>query len=368
MSKPLRVLMTADAVGGVWTYAMALCRELGRSDVEVCLATMGAMPDQAQAAEASSLWNVTLRPSNYRLEWMQEPWADVEAAGDWLLDLAAAWRPDIVHLNGYAHAALAWPAPILIVAHSCVRSWWQAVKGEDAPAGWEPYTHAVRNGIAAADMVVAPSRAMLDALRLYEVRPRGDAVVPNGLPDTERPIGEKRPFVLSAGRLWDEAKNIAMLDRAAGRISWPVCVAGDDHHPVNGPIAFRHVQPLGRLTQAGLRDRMAAASIFVLPVRYEPFGLAALEAAQRGCALVLGDIPSQREVWGDAALFVPPDDEDALATAINRLISDRSALRIAAERAWKKGRDYTADRMAAAYLSIYQRLASQRERAQRRVA
>ena len=37
---------------------------------------------------------------------------------------------------------------------------------------------------------------------------------------------------------------------------------------------------------------------------YEPFGLAVLEAAQAGCALVLSDIPTFRELWDGAALFV----------------------------------------------------------------
>ena len=40
--KPIRpVLMTADPIGGVWTYVLELCRELGKTDVNVALATMG---------------------------------------------------------------------------------------------------------------------------------------------------------------------------------------------------------------------------------------------------------------------------------------------------------------------------------------
>ncbi|MEB3829625.1 glycosyltransferase [Phormidium sp. CCY1219] len=51
----------------------------------------------------------------------------------------------------------------------------------------------------------------------------------------------------------------------------------------------------------------ARAAIYAFPARYEPFGLSVLEAALSGCALVLGDIPRLREMWGDAAVFANPD-------------------------------------------------------------
>ncbi len=77
---------------------------------------------------------------------------------------------------------------------------------------------------------------------------------------------------------------------------------------------------------------LGRASIFALPARYEPFGLLPLEAALSGCALVLGDIPSLREVWGDAAWFVPPDDRDALTAAIGSLIASPRLLQRAGRR------------------------------------
>src|SRR5690606_20305051 len=102
--------------------------------------------------------------SEYALEWMDDPWADLEAAGGWLLHLERRYAPDLIHLNGYGHASLAWRAPVLVVAHSCVLSWWQAVKGESAPISWARYQAAVASGIAAADLVVAPTAAMLASL------------------------------------------------------------------------------------------------------------------------------------------------------------------------------------------------------------
>ena len=117
------------------------------------------------------LANVELRCAEFNLEWMTHPWRDVDRAGDWLLALAERTRPDVVHLNGYAHAALPWDAPVLAAAHSCVLSWWQAVYGEPAPAEWNEYRVRVGAGLQAADQIVAPSRAFAEmTARLYGLR------------------------------------------------------------------------------------------------------------------------------------------------------------------------------------------------------
>src|SRR5687768_12116285 len=105
---PKRILMTADAVGGVWSYALELARKLAAHNVEVAIATMGPEPSRLQALEAMAIPNVELIQSNFKLEWMQDPWDDLLAAGEWLLKLESSWRPDVIHLNGYTHAALPW--------------------------------------------------------------------------------------------------------------------------------------------------------------------------------------------------------------------------------------------------------------------
>jgi glycogen(starch) synthase len=132
-SSPLRVLMTADTVGGVWTYAIDLARALGGEGVEVGLATMGAIPSPSQRREAKSIATLQLFESEFRLPWMEQPWEDVEAAGRWLTDLSARLMPDVIHLNEPVYADLPWSLPTVAVGHSCVLSWWQAVLGEKAP-------------------------------------------------------------------------------------------------------------------------------------------------------------------------------------------------------------------------------------------
>src|SRR5947209_19468184 len=99
MNRPRRILMTADTVGGVWTYAMELVRALEHHGIEVALATMGALPNRQQREEVAALGSVELYESSYKLEWMDSPWRDLAAAGEWLVDLQERVQPDVVHLN-----------------------------------------------------------------------------------------------------------------------------------------------------------------------------------------------------------------------------------------------------------------------------
>ena len=337
--------MSTDAVGGVWTYATELRTQLEARGVDVVLATLGpqAPPDRRSPHLAC------------RLEWQPDPWDDVAASGRWLLELAARTGADVVHLNGFAHGALPWAVPVVVAAHSCVLSWHEAVRGAPADASWARYRDAVAAGLRAADAVVAPTAAMGDALERHYDLERRPTVVHNGIVVPPPRRRAKARLVLAAGRLWDEAKGLDALDGAAARLRWPVAVAG-----VAGASSARHAHLLGALPRDELRALMGEAAIFAHPARYEPFGLVVLEAALAGCALVLGDIASLRELWDGAALFVAPGDEVALAEACARLIADERERGRLAAAARRRAERYDAATMADAYMGLYTRLREQR--------
>ena len=347
----MRILLTTDTVGGVWTYAVELCRGLSQQRVEIALATMGAPLSPSQWDEVRPMGHVHVFQSAYELEWMEEPWEDLEKAGKWLLDIEAEFQPDLIHLNGYAHGSLPWRVPTVVVAHSCVLSWFEAVKHEPAPASWDRYHRAVTRGLHAADAVVAPSRAMLDAVIRHYGPPRDSRVIHNGRSCEllTRPVA-KEPIILSAGRLWDESKNVRTLAAAAPSISWPVYVAGEasQREP--------RVHELGKLSPVDLAGWFSRAAIYCLPARYEPFGLSILEAALARCALVVGDIPSLQEIWGDAALYVGPDDASALAATLNDLISNADQRELMSGRAAERAKDFSRDRMVQSYLDLYREM------------
>jgi glycosyltransferase involved in cell wall biosynthesis len=344
---PRKVLMTADTTDDVWTYSVDLAYGLTERGVEVALATMGDPLNDSQREKVERIPRLKVFESSFKTEWMDDPWRDVEKAGDWLLGLEERIGPEIIHLNGYAHGALPWSAPKVMVGHSCLRSWWRAVKGEDAP-DCERYTAEVAAGLEAADLVIAPSEAMLASLGENYGEPRRSRVIYNGRDAKTFKPGAKEPIVFAAGRLGDEAKNFEALEAAAPNLPWPVFVAGD-----GGEARPHHTRQLGRLSPRALAAWLGRASIFCLPSRYEPFGLSILEAALSGCALVLGDIPSLREIWRHRAVLVPPGDPEALADAVRRLIEDpdrRSAL-AAGGRA--RALQLTPGKMVDSYLAAY---------------
>ncbi len=370
---PKKVLMTADTVGGVWTYALELAAGLGGHGVEVALATMGAPLTPQQREASGQIPNLEVFESRFKLEWMEDPWEDVKQAGEWLLQLEGRLQPDLVHLNGYVHAALPWQVPTLVVGHSCVLSWWKAVKGEPAPVSWDRYRQEVRRGLQAANLVIAPSAAMLAELNAHYGEIVKGKVISNGRDSAVFYPSVKKEFVLTAGRLWDEAKNVAALEDIAPQLLWPIYIAGEEKHPDAGTdalakhaprvlnrVSTSNVHLLGRLYTEELVSWYAHASIYALPARYEPFGLSVLEAALSGCALVLGDIASLREIWWDAAVFVPPDDGNATAHAINTLINDSSLRTALAAKARTRALKFTPQRMVAGYLEAYQDLIAQR--------
>lgn len=373
----MKVLMTTDTAGGVWTFALSLCKALEHHDVDVALATMGRPLSSGQREQAAMLKRTELHESDYSLCWMPDSASDVEAAGAWLLELEQKVAPDLVHSNDLAHGGLPWQSPVLLTAHSCVFSWWRAVKNAEPPEWeWALYKRWVQASVDQASLVTAPSSAMLKVFQHIYGNASRCCVVANGRdwpalavdphksarrikrhPTMRlRHMAPKEGFIFTAGRVWDEAKNLGLLAKAAADLSWPVYVAGD-YGDLGKPSPMpRHVHCLGQLDEAQLADWFARAQIYAAPALYEPFGLAILEAARAGCALLLSDIPSLREVWGDNALYAPADDAELWHHELRRLVRNPALRLRKASQAWQHAQRYSARAMADAYFHHYREL------------
>lgn len=350
----LRILMTTDAVGGVWVFSAMLAEVLASRDREVLLVTLGPPPRQDQVDPLLSK-GVKVEITNLSLEWMDPEGFGFERACRQLEQIARKFSPDVIHLNSFREAAAHWNAPILVTAHSCVRSWWQACRGSepDEPR-WKTYISNVRSGLAAADVWAAPTAAFRDVIQSLYAPPTRGRVVRNGI----QPVGSasKEPFVLAAGRLWDEAKNIAVLCRLVDELPWPLRIAGATESAENTVQLPTSIEWLGELKRDDLLSRMQHAGIYVAPALYEPFGLAVLEAASAGCALVLADIPSFRELWDGAALFVDPNEALGIGRSINRLCEDRQLLIQLQQASSRQAAKYKLSHTTASYHRLYEAL------------
>jgi glycosyltransferase involved in cell wall biosynthesis len=357
MEDRLKILVTTDSVGGVWQYSLDLARGLCGLGIETVLAVMGPSPTEEQLASAGDVPGLVMVDTGLALDWLAEDAARLKKAALEIAALAGDTGADVIQLNTPALASLAdFPAPVVAVQHSCVATWWEAVRGTELPDDFAWRTELVANGLAAADAVVAPTAAFAEMTRRRYGLARPPRTVHNGRTPLKLPEAAPHDFILTAGRLWDEAKNVATIDRAAGGLGVPAHAAG----PVQGPngvaVVFDNLHCLGNLGEGSLARWLAAKPVFVSAALYEPFGLAVLEAAAAGCPLILSDIPTFRELWNDVAIFVPARDEAGFAAAINRVVGDDFQRTLMGAAAKERAARYTPQTMASQMATIYRGL------------
>jgi len=347
------VLMTAEAVDGDWPYALTLAGALARRGVRTSLAVFTAGLPPSMRAEAWAVPGLQIFEGRFPPESM-----DPRKVGDWLLSLARLLRPDVVHLDGAALGGLGWPVPAIVVAHRCPCVRWEAVRTGSAPPAW--HRGEVRSGLVGAARVVTTSKAMLEGLERHHGPLPGGRVVHNARPPSPVRGLEKEPWVLATGSAEDEATNVEVLWTAARTVS--IRVAGEAEQP-SGPEPRRGgLRFVGRLGPESLRMAMARASVYAHPARVEPFGLTVLDAALQGCALVLSDLPSLREMWDGAAIFVSPRDAEAWAVELRQLLEDVARRRRLAEAARARAGDFRPERQAEEMLRIYEGARSEARR------
>jgi glycosyltransferase involved in cell wall biosynthesis len=210
----------------------------------------------------------------------------------------------------------------------------------------------VVDGLSAADVIVSPSAYMAAEIRNeYGVSVDKLRVIHNFTRAQISQGAKKQPFVLGAGRIWDPAKNLGLLDRIAPMLDWEVRIAGSgspDHS-----ACF-----LGSVPHAELMDQMSAAGIFAHPALYEPFGLSVLEAARAHCCLVLSDIPSLRELWQNAAIFIDPRQPETWLRELNRLARNPQRGESLGLLAYSQSMRYNASSSLKQYWELYASLVS----------
>jgi glycosyltransferase involved in cell wall biosynthesis len=340
----VNILLTTDAVGGIWRYAVELSRGLAEHGYSITLAIVGPPASPSQLAEL----HPCVRPlqTSLPLDWLAGHPTDLDYASTILAGIEA----DVALLHAPALLRHRWPIPVAVMAHSCLATWFEAVRAGPVPPDYAWRAEASTAGFHRADAVAAPTKAFAAAIRRIHGL-RDVSVVHNGRTPLATASAKRDRAVLTAGRLWDDGKDAAVLDRIAPRLSAPIRAAG----PVAGPgtqIHLPNLALLGALGETALATAYASATVFASPARYEPFGLAVLEAAQAGMALVLSDIPTFRELWDGVARFVPPDDDDAWLAALEAALDDP------AQTAQARATRYTADAMVQGTAALLARIAA----------
>jgi len=368
----VHVLVTADSLSGSWTYARELVTGLVTRGVRVTLVSFGEIPLPDQTSWMDHLHGLDYRPTAFRLEWMQEAEEDLPESSDYLMQLVRELRPDVLHLNHFCYGNLPVDVPKVVMAQGDLITWTQAVQ-DRTPRGLNWYRRTVLNGLIGAHAVVAPSEWMLNRIsECYATPRRAEVIYPGRNPIFFNPYVSKDDCVLAVGRLVDASKQVFLLTQQQHPL--PVCIVGAEQTVPQPRIPIRadikvaieesSVAIRGPQTDAQLRALYSRAAIYAATSRYEPLGMPALEAAFSRCAIVANDIPSYREIWGDAALYFRTNDAASLAENIRLLNEDRPMRRAYAELAYSRAREkFTTKRMIDQYLTLYRSLRSARVQA-----
>jgi glycosyltransferase involved in cell wall biosynthesis len=354
----MRVLLTTDTVGGVWTFTKELTQQLVSQGHRVALvsfgraasATQGAWVDEMAAAHSESFF---FQGCAAPLEWMQENGVAWEEGAELLTKVAEKFRADLLHSNQFCWGALPLDVPKVITAHSDVRSWAAACRGKELGSSpWlERYDALVQRGIFGTDALVASTGWMRDALHRHWEVVAPFHVIANGRTLADHAPGPERELrAVSAGRLWDEGKGLDVLNEVVSPM--PIVLAGES--TFEGRQFRPSVTALGTLSESSLLEVFSASSIYLATSRYEPFGLAPLEAALCGCAIVARELPSFREVWGEAALYFR--DASGLQEILTELAANPKKLREKRAAAMKRAGCFGAERMAEDYAALYREL------------
>jgi len=364
----VHVLVTADTLSGAWTYTRELVTGLVTRGVRVTLVSFGEIPLPEQTTWMDHLHGLDYRPTAFRLEWMQEAEDDLPESSAFLAALVRELRPDVLHLNQFCYGDLQVDVPRVVMAHGDLLTWTQAVGAPRANRPMKWYRDTIVRGIEGADAVLAPSAWMLDCISAcYGYPQRGEVIYPGRNPIFFNPYVCKDDCVLAVGRMVDASKQVFLLTQNAHPM--PVCIVGAEHTVPTPRIPIRadvkvatdqtSVAIRGPQTEAQLRALYSRASIYAATARYEPLGMPALEAAFSRCAIVANDIPSFREVWGDAALYFRTNDAASLAESIRLLNDDRPMRRAYAELSYTRARErFTTKRMIDDCLQLYRSLVS----------
>jgi glycosyltransferase involved in cell wall biosynthesis len=182
-----------------------------------------------------------------------------------------------------------------------------------------------------------------------------------------RALLEGAPFLLHVGGA-EPQKNQAGVLRAFGLLCrnpafrHNLVLVGAAHLPddialeVTPRAALRILRVTGA-TRADVDALYIHCAAFLFPSLYEGFGLPVLEAMRAGAPVITSNGSALPEVAGDAALLVEPQDAEALANAVRRVLDDERVRVRLSEAGERRAREFTWARAAGLTRAVYRRAA-----------
>jgi glycosyltransferase involved in cell wall biosynthesis len=353
----LTLLMAVEPDPAQWPLHVDLASALAELEIRTVVAVTGPGLTEKQWRMAALVPGLDVIDTGLNFDPRNPDMESVTNVGSTLASLARDVGADIIQLDNAAVAATArFPCPLIVSHQGCTVTGWERIYGTSLPGEFAWRADLIRSGLEAAYAVVCPTVAHGRMVKQRFALSEMPHIVNVGRSPLNIRGSAQHDYVLTAGRLWDEGSNVALLDAAARRVGVPVRAAGPVTSPKGEAVMFDNVHCLGNLDEAEFARWLGARPVFVSTALYEPLGLSVLAAASAGCALILSDIPEYRELWEEVAIFVNPHDERGFGETIVNLVGDDFERAVLGRAARERAALYTPQAMAAQLAALYRSL------------
>jgi alpha-1,3-rhamnosyl/mannosyltransferase len=360
----------SDHFPGIGRYTYRLADALSRRD----------------EVELTLLYHPSSRNTHYPLDRLSAASQPVDIAPVSLAEqtrlpaLARQLKPDLWHAPYYIMPYWRLPCPAVVTLYDTIPP--------TLPQFWPRrqrlvFALAHRLALRATQHAIAISESTRrDLIRHFRADPRRVTVTQLAADDRFRPQPDAEirrvrsqydlpdRFILYVG-INKPPKNLIRLVEAYARLlaessppDYDCVIAGawDDRYPEGRQRVSElglddRVRFLGPIPEADLPGLYASADLFVTASLYEGFGLPALEAMACGTPVACSNTSSLPEVVGEAGLLFDPLDVDAIASAIQRAMSDPGLRRDLSDRGLERASMFTWDRVARQTLELYRAIA-----------
>jgi glycosyltransferase involved in cell wall biosynthesis len=359
---------------GIGTYVRNVISELARQDHETDYLLISRPADRDLAARLGENFRAVIdRSTGYSIR--------EQASIPWLL---ARERVDVFHAPHYVLPPLV-RCPSVVTIHDCIHLMFpQYLPNRLASA----YARALMWNAThrAAHVLTVSEASKRDILRFFRIPPERITVTPNAIderfvtvPDEEHLARVRErfqlhdPFVLYVGNIKPH-KNVDRLIEAFALVRTgplthvKLLVIGDEiskyptlRRAVHRLKLHKHVRFLGFVDDRTLAALYRLATVFAFPSLYEGFGLPPLEAMASGTPVVTSNVSSLPEVVGDAAIQVDPEDVNAIAHGLRRVLLDPELRAQMRERGLARAAEFSWPRTVATIRRIYDEVATRRQ-------
>jgi glycogen synthase len=350
----MKILMTTDTREDRWHFTLDLISALSFENIEVVLLAMGPKLLNHQMEELENLApNIHFYHQSLDPEWTESDLTAIPKAGIWINKIYASENPDIIHLNHYSPACIQWDVPVVLSPQACILLLERVNQFEDLHETYHKIFQTTQIALHAADAVIFPTAALLSHFASVYGHLKNAHIIHPGICETMIPSGQKFPMIFSEGKLEDPLMNMELLLEAAPQIDGEIFIAGEKEQIMRLP---KNVRFLGSLTRQQKFNWLKMASIYVLPAYVDAFGMGILEAASYRCALIAGDTPFLKELWGNNVEYVPTDDSQALADICNEYLHFPHRAIAHGENAFSHLQKFNKSAIAGQYKKLYEDL------------